>query len=410
MADETARCQPAHTESEAAMINVSALSAADVRQTSVAGFVASGTGMLASTGVVLAGLSAVGASQSQSASAVFAMLLSYGILAIALSWRFKMPLTIVWSTPGAALLVSSAALELPFEQAVGGFLVSGLLIVLTGLWPALGELVGRIPAQLASAMLAGVILNFCIAPFLELPVYPVVMAPVLVLWAVLKRLAPLWAAPAAIVLGSAILLKTVEGVYIDWQWPALEFVTPSMTATALFSVAIPLYVVTMASQNIPGLAVMKSYGYTVPFKATMVTTGVASAVCSVVGGFTQNLAAITAALNANEHAHPDMRKRWLASASGGVAYLLFAAGASAFVSLVLSTPRELLLALAGLALLDTLANALTSAMSEPTLKLPAIATLAMTASGISLAGVGAAFWALLLGITLAVILRPRSHT
>jgi benzoate membrane transport protein len=385
------------------------ISAADYRQTAVAGFVASGTGMLASTGVVLAGLAAVGATPSQGASSVFAMLVSYGLLAIALSWRFGMPLTIVWSTPGAALLVSSATLALPFEQAVAGFMVSALLIVLTGLWPTLGSLVGRIPPQLASAMLAGVIFSFCVAPFLETPAYPVVMVPVLVVWIALKRFAPLWAAPAAIVLGSAILLKTVDGVAITWGWPALEFVTPSFTPAIVFSIAIPLYVVTMASQNIPGVAIMKSYGYTVPFRTAMVTTGLASAVCSLFGGFNQNLAAITAALNANEHAHSDTHKRWLAAACGGVAYLLFAIGATAFVSLVLSTPRELLLGLAGLALLDTLASALTTAMSEQTLKLPALVTLATTASGITLAGVGAAFWALLLGLGLATVLKPRSN-
>lgn len=390
------------------MSELSSFSPADLRQTAVAGFVASITGMLASTGVVLAGLAAVGASPTQGASSVFAMLVSYGVLALALSWRFKMPLTIVWSTPGAALLVSSASLALPFEQAVAGFIASALLIVLTGLWPALGALVGRIPPQLAAAMLAGVIFSFCVAPFLELPAYPIVMVPVLLVWIALKRFAPLWAAPAAIVLGSAILLKTVDGVAITWGLPVLEFVTPAFTPAVLFSIAIPLYVVTMASQNIPGVAIMNSYGYTVPFRTAMVTTGIASAIGSLFGGFNQNLAAITAALNANDHAHPDQRKRWMAAAMGGVAYLVFALGTTVFVSLVLSTPRELLLGLAGLALVDTLASALTTAMSEPSLKVPALVTLVTTASGITLAGVGAAFWALLLGLALAAILRPRT--
>lgn len=383
------------------------LTVGDLRQTGIAGFVASVTGMLASTGVVLAGLSAVGANASQSISAVFAMLISYGGLAIILSWRYRMPLTIVWSTPGAALLASTAATALPFEQAVGGFMVSGLLILLTGLWPALGEVVGRIPAPLASAMLAGVIFNFCVAPFKELPAYPDVMIPVLALWIGLKRVAPLWAVPSAIVVGSAIVLTTVHGVTISWGLPMLELTTPIFAPAAVLSIAIPLYVVTMASQNIPGIAVMKSYGYAVPFKAAMVSTGIASAVGSLAGGFNQNLAAITAALNANDHAHPDTRKRWLASAAGGVAYLVFALGATAIVSLVISTPRELLLALAGLALLDTLASALTTAMSQPAFKLPALATLAMTASGITLGGIGAAFWALLVGLALALVLRPR---
>jgi benzoate membrane transport protein len=363
--------------------------------------------MLASTGVVLAGLTAVGADHAQSVSAVFVMLVGYGLLAIALSWRHAMPLTIVWSTPGAALLVSSAALAMTFEQAVAGFIISALLIILTGLWPALGDLVGKIPAQLASAMLAGVIFSFCVAPFIALPKYTVVMAPVLLVWIALKRFAPLWAAPAAIVLGSAILLNTIDGVAVDLALPAARVVMPEFTPAIVLSIAIPLYVVTMASQNIPGVAIMKSYGYDVPFKEAMITTGVVSVVGSFFGGFNLNLAAITAALNANDHAHPDQRKRWAAAAMGGVAYLLFAVGATAFVSLVLSTPRELLLALAGLALLDTLVNALTTAMSEPALRLPAMVTLATTASGIMFAGIGAAFWALLLGLALARILRPR---
>lgn len=370
-----------------------------MRSTTLAGFVASITGTAASIGVVLAALTGLGANDGQTASAIFFMLIAYGTLSIVLSWRYKMPISIVWSTPGAAMLVAAGSLKLGFATAVGGFLVTGLLLALTGLWPALGRLVSSIPKPIASAMLAGVIFSFCVAPFQALVGFPTIIIPVLVVWFVLYRLAPVWASPAAIALAFSLIAFNVKLDNFDLRLiPHLELVSPEFNLAGIFSVALPLYFVTMAGQNIPGLAIMKSFGFEIPFRPVLVATGVTTAAGSFLGGFALNLAAISAAINANEQAHKDPSKRWLSSVAGGVFYLLLALVAAPTVSFVLQVPRELILAAAGIALFPTLVSAFTNATEEPKLRLPAVITFLVGASGMAVAGVGAAFWALLAGV------------
>lgn len=365
----------------------------------LAGFVASITGTAASIGVVLAALTGLQATANQTASAIFVMLGSYGSLSILLSWRFKMPISIVWSTPGAAMLVAAGALKLGFATAVGGFVITGLLLMLTGLWPALGRFVSRIPKPIASAMLAGVIFSFCVAPFHSVVSAPFVVLPVLAVWLVLYRIAPIWASPVAVTLAFVLIALTTEINGFDLNLlPTLELVTPTFNLAGLFSIALPLYFVTMAGQNIPGIAIMKTFGFEVPFRPTLVATGAATTAGSFFGGFALNLAAITAALNANEHAHKNPSKRWIASVSGGVLYLVLALVAAPVVSFVSAVPRELILAAAGVALFPTLVSAFTAATEEPKLRLAAIITFLVGASGVAFAGVGAAFWALLAGV------------
>lgn len=370
-----------------------------MRRPLLAGFVASVTGTAATIGVVLASLQALGATKAQTASAVFVMLLAYGTLSIVLSTAFKMPISVVWSTPGAALLVTAGALKLGFGVAVGGFLVAGLLLVVTGLWPALGRLVSSIPKPLASAMLAGVIFSFCVSPFTSLVKYPWIIAPVLVVWLALYRFASVWASPVAITLAFVLIASTVKLEEFDVSLiPHIELVMPEFTVAGVFSIALPLYLVTMASQNVPGIAIMKSFGYEVPFRPVLLATGATTMVGSFFGGFALNLAAITAALNANEHAHKDPAKRWIASVSGGVLYLLLALAVAPTVSFVLAVPPELILAAAGVALFPTIVGAFASATEDAKLRLPAIIAFLVGASGIAIAGVGAAFWALVAGV------------
>ncbi len=365
----------------------------------LAGFVASITGTAASIGVVLAALTGLQATKGQTASAILFMLIAYGALSIILSTYFKMPISIVWSTPGAAMLVAAGGLKLGFATAVGGFLVTGLLLVLTGLWPALGRFVSSIPKPIASAMLAGVIFSFCAAPFQSLVAYPLVILPVLAIWLLLYRFAPIWAAPVAVTLAFALIAFSVKIPTFDVSLlPHLELVTPEFSVSGLFSIALPLYFVTMAGQNIPGVAIMKTFGFEVPFRAALVSTGAATVAGSFFGGFALNLAAISAALNANEHAHKDPKKRWIASVSGGVLYLLLALVAGPAVGFVSAVPRELILAAAGVALFPTIVSAFTSATEEPKLRLAAIITFLVGASGVAVAGIGAAFWALLAGV------------
>ena len=233
----------------------------------LAGGVSAITGVAASTGVVLAAMKGLGATNGQVLSIVFVATAIYGLLSIVLSIRYKMPISIVWSTPGAAMLVAAGTLNLGFDVAVGSFIMSGVLLTLTGLWPSLGRLVTSIPKPIASAMLAGVIFSFCLSPFQVITSNPWVILPALLVWLVLYRFATIWAAPIAIaVMGIAIAITVPIPVASFSLVPHIEFTMPAFTLTGLFSIAIPLYLVTMASQNIPGIAIMKSYDYEVPFK------------------------------------------------------------------------------------------------------------------------------------------------
>ncbi len=226
----------------------------DLKAPLLAGTVASITGQAASTGVVIAATTALGATPTQIVSIVFVMLLLYGTLSILLSWRYKMPISIVWSTPGAALLVSAGGLNYGYQTAVGAFIFSALLIALTGLWPALGKLVSSIPKPIASAMLAGVIFSFCIAPFKAAGEFPWIMLPVIVVWLLLYKFAQVWAVPVAMVL--LFTLTAIEQkitVPMDSIFPALEFVTPQFSIPAIISIGIPLYLVTMRARTSPAL-------------------------------------------------------------------------------------------------------------------------------------------------------------
>lgn len=375
----------------------------------LAGGVSAITGVAASTGVVIAAMKGLGASNGQILSIVFVATFVYGLLSIVLSLRYKMPISIVWSTPGAAMLVAAGTLNLGFNVAVGSFIMAGALLTLTGLWPALGRLVSSIPKPIASAMLAGVIFSFCLSPFQVITSNPWVILPALLVWLLLYRFATIWAAPIAIaVMGIAIAIAVPIPVASFSLVPHIEFTMPEFTLTGLASIAIPLYLVTMASQNIPGIAIMKSFDFEVPFKPLMVTTGLATVLSAAFGGFAFNHAAITAALNANEHAHPDRSKRYLASVYGGVVYIALAMVAVPFIAIVLNVPHTLILAMAGIALFATITSSLVTATEDVSLRLPAIITFLVGASGFSVWGIGAAFWALLTGVLVWLVLRKRA--
>ena len=372
----------------------------------VAGIVASVTGATATIAIFLSAFVVIGASKEQTVSMIAVMLVFYGSLSIILSWQHKMPLSVVWSTPGAVLLAGSSLTGVGFQNVMGGILICGLLLAVTGLWPKLGELVSAIPKSIASAMLAGVIFNFCVSPFIASESYPVIVLPVIFVWILLNWLAPIWASPSAIVLAFT-LIGINQGLTVtpaDWLI-SVNLVQPTFNVSSVFTIALPLYLVAMASQNIPGIAIMKSFGYKVPFRSALVTTGLGTSVASFFGGFVLNLAAITAALNANEHAHKDPAKRWIASVSGGVVYLLFALFAGVAVAFVYQTPKELLLAASGLALLPTIVNSFNVMVETAEQRLPAVMTFLVASSGIAFFSVGAAFWAILLGLAVIGLLK-----
>ena len=376
----------------------------------VAGILAALVGFTSSSAVVLAGLRAVGGSAAQAASGLLALCALQGAASIYLSRRHRIPVTLAWSTPGAALLASTGVVRGGWAAAVGAFLIVAGLIVATGLWPRLGRLVAAIPVPIAQAMLAGIVAELCLAPVRGLAAHPWAVAPILLTWLVLLRLAPKWAVPAAFGVTLAVIAIDVarRGGVHGSLIPHLDWTTPAITWTAAASIALPLYIVTMAGQNIPGVAVMATYGYQVPWRATMAVTGVATAAAATAGGHTLNLAAITASLAASPDADPDPGRRWIASSAAGWAYIVLGMLSAALTTLVSAAPAGVVGAVAGLALLATLASSLGGALSAAEGREAAAITFVVAASGLTLAGIGAAFWALVAGLLVrAVLSAPR---
>lgn len=374
--------------------------ASDLAQPIGAGVIGAITGFASSFALVVAGLQAVGASAADTASGLLALCLLQAVLAIGLGLRYRMPLSFAWSTPGAALLIAASATTGDFRAAVGAFLLCGVLLLVTGLWPALARAVTRIPKPIASAMLAGILFPICVAPVLAAVQLPALGLPVVVVWLLFARLAPRWAVPAAVLATIIVVIASGEGADLAAAslWPTVTLTWPVFDPLVLVSLGLPLYVVTMAGQNVPGFEVLKTFGYPhPPARAILTGTGAATIVGSVFGGYTLNLAAITAAMMAGPDAHPDRDRRWIASVAGGACYLVLGLGAGAATALVTVTPPILITAVAGLALFGAFATATTGALEEPSTRIVAVVTFLVVASQLSVAGIGSAFWGLVVG-------------
>ena len=373
-----------------------------------AGVVAAIVGSSSSFVVVLAGFTAVGATPTQAASGLLTVFVTQALGMLWLALRYRIPITLAWSTPGAALLLSTGAVTGGWAAAVGAFVVSGLLILLTGLVPALGDLIARIPPSLARAMLAGVLLPICLEPVIGLADSPRYVGPVVLAWLVLHLVSRRWAVPVALAVALLVVIVSAgSSVAAADLVPSLTWTTPHWTAPAVVSIAIPLYIVTMASQNVPGLAIMKSYGYDVPWRETMTVTGVGTLAGAPFGGHAINLAAITAAMNAGPMAGPDRDRRWVATVSSAVTYLVLALACGALTALVAAAPGDVMQAAAGLALLGTLAASLAGALADEDGREAAVICFVIAASGVTILGVGAAFWALVASLALRPVLSGR---
>lgn len=366
----------------------------------VAGVVTAVVGMTSSFAVVLAGLTAVGASPGQAASGLLALCVLQGLGTILLAQRHRTPVVLAWSTPGAALLAAAGAVDGGWSAAVGAFALTGLLLLATAAIPALGEAVARIPAPIAQAMLAGVLVPLCLTPVRSLVAEPLLVAPVVVVWVAVLALRPRLAAPVAIgvALVVALVAGTRDGGITGPFLPHVEWTTPHLSWGAVVGIAIPLWIVTMAAQNVPGAAVLASFGYRAPWRASLTVTGVATVLGAPFGGHALNLAAISAALSAGPDGGADTTRRWLAARTAGVTYLVLALLAASLTAVVLGAPGDLLVAAAGLALLGTLGSSLSAAVASPVGREAAVVTFVVAVSGITPAGVGAAFWALLAGL------------
>lgn len=378
-----------------------------------AGILTAIVGFASTFAVVLEGSRRVGATRPEAASGLLVVLLAMGIVAIVLSLLWRMPVSIAWSTPGAALLIATGVPGGGYPEAISAFLAAALLIVVAGLWRQFGRAVASIPPTLASAMLAGILLELCFAPVKAVAAMPLLAVPIVVAWALAWRFVRLYAVPIAVLVTAVIVLfaTPLPAGTLDDVWPHAVFVRPTLSLNTFVSLAVPLFVVTMASQNIPGLTVLRVHGYHPRVGPIFVGTGVASALGACFGGLTVNLAAITAALCAGPDAHPDPGKRWIASVTAGVMYVVLGLSATFAAAFVAASPPLLIEAVAGLALLGSLAGSLQAALVREDERLPAILTFVVAASGISFAGIGSAFWALLAGGALLLLSRAgRSGT
>lgn len=369
----------------------------------VMGLLVAFVGTASSFSVILQGLAAAGGSPEQVASGLMALSITKGVFAIVLSLAFRRPYSLAWSTSGAALLVATGPIEGGFAAAVGAFILATVMLALTGLIRPLARAVAAIPAPLAHAMLAGVLLPLCLAPFKTLSLYPLWGLILLFAWLVARQFKALLAVPAALLAFAGILVFDIQP---DWSsvlhehaglWTPLVWVWPQFSLGAAASLALPLYLVTMAGQNLPGQAALRLNGYPQPHAAALAASGLAGLLSAPFGGHANNLAAITASLCSGPEAHPDPARRYWSSVWAGILFIplgLFAGLCARFIALA---PSLLIQTVAGLALLGTFSGALLSAFKDQNSRVPAAITFLLTASGVSILGIAGAFWGLVLG-------------
>ena len=375
-----------------------------------AGLLAAVVGSASSFAIIIRGLTAVGATEAEAASGLMALSIAMGLCAIIVSLRTRLPMSIAWSTPGAALLATTGAVEGGFPAAAGAFLICALLIILAGLWTPLGRAVARIPAPLANAMLAGVLLSLCLAPVKAVAAVPQLGLPVVLVWAVVARIKRPYAVPAAVAVTAVLVAMQGPGVAIPAAslWPHPVLIAPVFNFAALAGIAVPLFIVTMASQNVPGIAVLNVNGYRPEPGPLFTVTGVFSLLAAPLGGHAVNLAAITAALCAGPDAHPDPARRYWAAVVAGAVYIVFGLLAGAATAFIGASPPILIEAVAGLALTGAFGSALMGAVAEPRDREAAVVAFLVTASGLSFLGIGGAFWGLAAGGAMMALGRWRA--
>ncbi|MFK7893902.1 MAG: benzoate/H(+) symporter BenE family transporter [Granulosicoccus sp.] len=379
------------------------------------GLLAAIVGFTGSVAVVLQGLRAAGASQAEATSGLIALTVGMGLSGIYLALRHRMPIGVAWSTPGAALLITSGETLGSINEAIGAYLFSAILLLLAGWFRPLGRLIEAIPPSLANAMLAGVLLGICLAPVKAVADDALLALPLLLTWWMIGQLNRYFAVPAALLVMVGLVVWRL-GLPDDFSaqlsaslMPELMWLWPSFEPQALVSIAIPLFIVTMASQNIPGAAVLRAGGYQPAIGPLIVNTGFFSLFTAPFGAHGINLAAITAAMFCSEDAHHDPKRRYWAAVFAGVAYLILGVFAGATVLIVTLLPAALLEAVAGLALLGSFSAAIVAALSDKEQREAAAITFLFSASGLSFAGVGGAFWGLLAGSCMMLAMRSRQR-
>jgi benzoate membrane transport protein len=380
------------------------MSERSVLQPMLVGIIAALVGFTSTFPVVLRGLTAVGANEAQAASGLMAVTIAMGIGGILMSFWLRQPVSAAWSTPGAALMASTGSIVGGWPGAVGAFLIAAGMLVLAGLVKPLGRAVGLIPTTLASAMLAGVIFGLCLAPVRAFVEAPAATAVIFVVWLAALRWRRLYATPLAAVAAALVIAWRGASVDLSQIAPAPIWVSPAFSLAAFVGLALPLFIVTMASQNLPGIAVLKTHGFTPPAYVTVGLTGAIGALAAPFGSPAIGVSAITAGMCASPDAAANPNRRWIASATCGAMYVALGAMAGAATKLAATAP-VLVQAVAGLALLGTLGASLAQAVSRPEERDAALVTFLVAASGASFYGIGGAFWGLVAGGAVLIVTR-----
>ncbi|WP_313644157.1 benzoate/H(+) symporter BenE family transporter [Pseudomonas sp.] len=374
----------------------------------VAGFIAMLTGYTSSLVLMFQAGQAAGLNSGQISSWIWALSMGMAVCSIGLSLRYRTPITVAWSTPGAALLITSLG-GVSYGEAIGAYITCALLVVVCGLTGSFERLVKRIPASLASALLAGILFKIGSEIFVAAQHRTVLVLGMFFTYLLIKRVSPRYCVLAALVVGSG--LSGALGL-LDFSDFRLEVATPvwtspSFSLAATISIGIPLFVVAMTSQNMPGVAVLRADGYQAPASPLITTTGLASLLLAPFGAHGVNLAAISAAICTGPHAHEDKRKRYTAAVWCGVFYGIAGTFGATLAALFAALPTELVLSIAALALFGSIMNGLTVAMSEAKEREAALITFMVTASGLTLFSIGSAFWGIVAGVVTLLILNPR---
>lgn len=363
-----------------------------------AGFIAVLVGYTSSAAIIFQAAASAGASQAQISSWMWALGIGMGLTCIGFSLKYRQPILTAWSTPGAALLVTALS-GVPMSEAIGIFLFSSGLILVCGITGWFDRIMQLVPASLAAAMLGGVLLTFGLDLFVSVNSQPLIVGAMILSYLLLRHRVPRYVIPVSLILGMALAASAglLQFEDVNWQLATPVLMVPSFSLTNLLGIGLPLFIVTMASQNVPGVAVLRAHGYQVPASPLIGWTGLVGLVLAPFGGFAFNLAAISAAVCMGEEVDKDPKQRYKAAVWAGVFYLLMGLFGATVVGLFAALPTELVMAIAGLALLGTIGQSLTIAMQDSAEREAALLTFMITASGMTLGGIGSAFWGLVIG-------------
>jgi benzoate membrane transport protein len=374
----------------------------------VAGFIAMMTGCTSSLVLIFQAGQAAGLTSAQISSWIWALFIGMALCNIGLSLRYRSPVTVAWSTPGAALLISSLG-GVAYPEAIGAFITCSILIIICGVTGSFERLVKRLPASLAAALLAGILFKIGSEIFVAAQHRTGLVLGMFFTYLIVKRYSPRYAVLVTLLVGvalSAMLgLLNFGGFALEVAAPV--WTTPVFSIGATISIGIPLFVVAMTSQNMPGMAVLRADGYTVPASPLITVSGIASLLTAPFGSHGITLAAISAAICTSPNAHEDKDKRYTAAIWCGVFYGIAGIFGATLAALFAAFPKELVLSIAALALFGSIINGLTVAMNEPKEREAALITFMVTASGLTLFSIGSAFWGIVAGVLTLVILNSR---